>query len=428
METQGLVPDMSSSQLKRHLLRWEEIGPKWAGTKGEATAREYVRTELESYDGVDTRTEWFEFSEWAPIATSVRMTEPVQDTLDCVPISYLADDEVSGEVVYAGSGSRAEFETLVDRGVDFEGKVVLVTNDVPFMITPIAQEHGAAALLTITDARMAGLSDVARRCAGAFYGTTATSEEMIDDPASFPADIPGAMLPMSAGHRLLSLLSTGSVTVTVSNEAHYSVGETANVIGVIEGTTHPEETVVVGSHYDTEFTAPGVWDNGSGTAGTLELARAFAASDVEPERTMVFVVFSCEENGCWGSVNYVDRHREDLEDGCVGMINLDSLGSPLTAHNTLWASDGMDDFMIETAEMVDWDVDALTGVDATFSDYAPFRDIGVPNAWVGDFDHLHPYYHTSGDTIDYMSVGELSRALEYTGTALRRLATMERPP
>jgi len=417
--------NISSNRLKQHLLQWQELGPKWPGTRGERRAREYVKAEMDSYDGVDSRLESFEFCEWTPISTTVRITDPVQETLDCVPVSYYGSDEVEGEVVYVGSGSVEEFEAAEDRGVDFEGKVVLATNDVPFMLSPLVDEHDAAGLLTVTDARMAGLSDVARRCAGAFYETTASAEEMVNDPASFPMDVTGAMLPMSAGHRLLSLTSTDRVTVEVSNEAQYTVTETANVIGVVEGTTHPEEYVVVGSHYDTEFTAPGVWDNGSGAAGTMELARAFASSDREPKRTMIFVVFSCEENGCWGSVNYVNRNQEDLAEGCVGMINLDAIGSALTAHNTLWASESMADFMVDTAEMVDWDIDALAGVEATFSDYAPFRDIGVPNCWVGDFDHLHPYYHSSGDVIEYMSLEKLQRAIEYAGTATNRLATMD---
>jgi hypothetical protein len=382
---------------------------------------------MDSYEGVNARLESFDFCEWTPISTSVHVTSPVEEELDCVPVSYYGSNVIEGEVVYVGGGSVEEFEAVLERGVDLEGKVILATNDVPFMLSPLAQEHGAAGLLTITDARMAGLSDVARRCAGAFYKTTASADEMVNDPDSFPVDITGAMLPMSAGHRLLSLLSTGEVTVEISNEAHYTVNETENVIGVVEGTTRPDEYVVIGSHYDTEFTAPGVWDNGSGAAGTMELARAFAASDTRPKRTIVFVVFSCEENGCWGSVNYVDRHREDLENGCVGMINLDAIGSNLTAHNTLWASDSMADFIVDTAEMVDWDIDALADVEATFSDYAPFRDIGVPNCWIGDFDHLHPYYHSSGDVIDYMSVGKLERAIEYAGTATSRLASMDRP-
>lgn len=418
--------DISSGRLKQHLLEWQEIGPKWPGTRGEQRAREYVKNEMDSYDGVDSRLESFEFCEWTPISTTVRIKDPVKETLECVPVSYYASKEIEGEVVYVGSGSLEEFEAVRDRGIDLEGKIILTTNDVPFMLSPLVDEYGAAGLLTITDARMAGLSDVARRCAGAFYETTTSGEEMINEPESFPVEITGAMLPMSAGHRLLSLMSTDEVTVEISNEAQYSVSETANIIGVVEGTTNPNECIVVGSHYDTEFTAPGVWDNGSGAAGTMELARAFASSDREPNRTIIFVVFSCEENGCWGSVNYVNRHRENLSEGCVGMINLDAIGSELTAHNTLWASESMADFMVDTAEMMDWDIDALDDVDATFSDYAPFRDIGIPNCWIGDYDHLHPYYHHSNDIIEYMDLEKLQRAIEYAGTATHRLATMDR--
>ena len=92
---------------------------------------------------------------------------------------------------------------------------------------------------------------------------------------------------------------------------------------------------VIGAHYDhlgvRRNTPPGedsvfhgADDNGSGTAGLLECARAFGASSVQPERSVVFIAFSGEEKGLYGSHAYcakplsgptaVRRHAEHGHD------------------------------------------------------------------------------------------------------------------
>jgi len=310
------------------------------------------------------------------------------------------------------SGGVAEFEefkTLQEQGVDFKGKVVLSTNDAPFMSVPLVQEFGADGFLTITDSRLTGLGDVIRGVAGAFYKYTSDAEEMVHQPDEFVVDTIGAQLPMSEGHKLLSLMSEKKVHVRIKNDANYSLGRTSNIIGRVEGSTLPEEEIVIGAHYDTEFLSPGVWDNGTGSASVLELARTIGEVNSRPSRTFNFILFGCEENGCWGSVNYVQDHKNELSENCLGMINLDSVGSKVTTKNTAWASESISDFIVETSEMVEWNIDDLSGVDVTFSDYAPFRDINIPNAWLGDWAHLHPYYHHPKDRIEYIDINKLHK-------------------
>jgi Zn-dependent M28 family amino/carboxypeptidase len=87
-----------------------------------------------------------------------------------------------------------------------------------------------------------------------------------------------------------------------------------NVIGVLEGSDRllKNETIIIGAHYDHLGTggegslAPrsgeihhGADDNASGTAGVIELARLFTSQRPKPKRTIVFMCFSGEEEGCW---------------------------------------------------------------------------------------------------------------------------------
>ncbi|GEM_PF-2844516 len=111
------------------------------------------------------------------------------------------------------------------------------------------------------------------------------------------------------------------------------------VLGVKKGTTHPDEVIVVGGHYDTSVALgpsvlPGVpvgpgltiyatYDNGSGTAMVMELARLLR--NVTTERTLVFALFNGEEEGLLASGAYAD----DLKAGgahVVTYVGFDMVG------------------------------------------------------------------------------------------------------
>lgn len=417
------LPRLSSAQLYKHLLKWDEIGTKWAGTKGELQARDYVFEEMKSY-GLDTRIEEFDYLQYSNPQTKLTILEPINKELNCVPVSYYDNKEVEGELVYVGNGSREDFEQLAAAGTDFKGKIVLAVSDAPFMLTSIVQEYEAVGLLTISNTPEAGL---ARHCCGAFYRTTAYPT-LPENPYNFIVPISGAMIALNPeANMLLSLMSVAPVKVKISHQATYTPSKSWNVIGEIKGCEHPEEKVIIGGHYDTEYDVPGVWDNGTGLAGVLEIARAIKASGIQPKRTMVFIAFSCEECGMWGSVNYTRRYKEDLKKNCVAYFNLDCTSGIPTISNALWVSERMKDFMIETAEELQWRIHIVDGVEPTFSDYAAFRDLDIPNVWTWEASPSHPYYHTEKDTIEFaVRLPELVRSTEVTELAAFKLAMSEK--
>src|SRR6266850_6530279 len=82
---------------------------------------------------------------------------------------------------------------------------------------------------------------------------------------------------------------------------------TFNVLAWLPGTTHPERLVIIGGHYDSRTInvldvasdAPGANDSGSQSAVVLELAKVL--SQERHANTIVFVTFSGEEQGLFGS-------------------------------------------------------------------------------------------------------------------------------
>lgn len=114
--------------------------------------------------------------------------------------------------------------------------------------------------------------------------------------------------------------------------------QSRNVVGVLPGSTHPEEAVLYMAHWDHlgkhegELSAEsggdniynGAVDNATGVAGILEIADAFAHQAPPPQRSVVFVAVTLEESGLLGSKYYVAHPTFPL-DKIAGVINIDAM-------------------------------------------------------------------------------------------------------
>ncbi|CAG2183748.1 unnamed protein product, partial [Oppiella nova] len=71
-----------------------------------------------------------------------------------------------------------------------------------------------------------------------------------------------------------------------------------NIIGIWPGTrrgTPSDQIIIIGAHYDTVRSSPGVDDNGSGSAAVLEMAKLIAQNNCKLDKTIIFVLFDMEE-------------------------------------------------------------------------------------------------------------------------------------
>lgn len=103
--------------------------------------------------------------------------------------------------------------------------------------------------------------------------------------------------------------------ITVSTFAHKSVANQPSVIVRIEGTTHPDEVVVVGSHIDSianfSATAPGADDNASGTSSHFEVLRVIVENDLHFDRTIEIHGYAAEELGLVGSQDVAKKYADN---------------------------------------------------------------------------------------------------------------------
>jgi Zn-dependent M28 family amino/carboxypeptidase len=130
------------------------------------------------------------------------------------------------------------------------------------------------------------------------------------------------------GFKAVSLHEKLSTSVRI--KAVYNVSH--NVIAKITGSTRPDEYILYTAHWDHlgigqpdekgDSIYNGALDNASGTAALLEMARAFENDKQKPERTILFLSVTAEEQGLLGSAYYA-THPLYPVNKTVANLNMD---------------------------------------------------------------------------------------------------------
>lgn len=225
----------------------------------------------------------------------------------------------------------------------------------------------------------------------------------------------------------------------------------SNIEVTLEGTSRPDEILVVGAHYDTVGGCPGANDNATGVSAVLDLARRFAGR-AQP-RTVRFVTFVNEEPPFFqtpqmGSYVYA-RAAKARGDRIVGMLSLETMGyysdekgsqqypAPLAAlypdvgnfiglvanvasarllMRTRRAFTRASSFPIESAVAPA----ELPGVG--WSDQWSFWQFGYPALMVTDTaPYRYPWYHTAEDTPDKVQFAKVAALVDGLESAVLAL-------
>jgi Zn-dependent M28 family amino/carboxypeptidase len=200
-----------------------------------------------------------------------------------------------------------------------------------------------------------------------------------------------------------------------------------NIVGRVEGSKRPNETVIYSAHWDhLGVGAPdakgdkiynGAVDNATGTAALIELARAFA-SQPKPERSVVFLNVTAEEKGLLGSEYYASKPLYPLAT-TVADINMDALDPHGPSRNFTISGSAKLDLLDElTATAKQWNLvysgDPKPEAGHFFrSDHFSFAKRGVPavsfgsgNDWVdgglaagkaAEDEYVAKHYHQPSD-------------------------------
>lgn len=344
-----------------------------------------------------------------------------------------------------------------------------------------AQAHGAVALVVVAEPNRKHLTNAERsaRIGGSVTRAIPIPSQAIADDE---VDIPSVLIVDKVAEQLFSTSNvTGSelqsaidknltpqsrdlpdtaMTLHLRNSSERR-GTTSNVAALLEGSdpSLKAETVMITAHHDHDGSSPcaegrggidengkpapagpdclqiwhGADDNGSGTVGVVNLARAFAANGTRPKRSLLFVVFASEERGLLGAY-WMAAHPLRPLATTRAQINFDMIGrdeqaSPQTDGliqipadttnrlNLIGALYSPDYNRVVKEEnkrvglVLDDRFDRDSALNVFFrSDQFPFVLKNIPAFWW--FTGFHPDYHHITDTVEKIDYAKMRKILE----------------
>ena len=195
-----------------------------------------------------------------------------------------------------------------------------------------------------------------------------------------------------------------------------------NVIAEIPGTdkTLKSELVMIGAHLDSWHGATGATDNAAGSAVMMEVMRILKKIEANPRRTIRIALWSAEEQGLYGSRNYVKNHFAEPDSMTLkpeysklsAYYNLDNGGGKIRGIY-LQGNDALRPLFEAWFEPFrDMDATTVTTRNTGSTDHIPFDNVGLPAfQFIQDpLDYGNKTHHTNMDTYDRIQKADLMQA------------------
>ncbi|MDP3148736.1 MAG: M20/M25/M40 family metallo-hydrolase [Ignavibacteria bacterium] len=195
-----------------------------------------------------------------------------------------------------------------------------------------------------------------------------------------------------------SLSTKNKVKIKVETD-YAKEKRTMNVVGLLEGKDDRlnNEYIIIGAHLDHvggqggKIYFPGANDNASGSAAVMEIAHAFAEGKIENKRSIIFVLFTCEEQGLYGA-KYLANHLPVKQEQVVAMMNMDCVGYG----DSIQIGNGKSAPQLwRIAKQIDANNDKMM-IETTWNgggaDAGPFHNKGIPAIYfvtTNSYEHLH---------------------------------------
>ncbi len=410
------------------------------GSPGARCAAEYVASRLESMGlqpAGDNGTYFQVFpvrrgAELGPRNSLAISSESYASGKDWTPLGFSASVRVEAGLVDAGYGLSRPGTDDGAAHAEVSGKLMVVEwgdpdavhggglrGDPHFKAT-VAAGRGAAGLIVLLPEGM----------------SLPSAEEEIRNAL----DIPVLAVSASAAPAVRAAARAGR-TASVVTDVRPTMAEARNVVALLPAgdPTQAGRPIIVGAHFDhlglggegsldpdAREVHNGADDNASGTAGLIDIARRLSAGG-RLAHPVLFLGFTGEEKGLWGSAHYVSEPTLDIS-RAVAMLNLDMVGRMV--------HDAVTVFGTGTAEQ--WEslaTDANAGLSRPLtlsfspdgygpSDHASFTAAGIPVLHF--FTNTHADYHRPSDDWDRIDGDGIARIGELAAGIVRRLGGDER--
>jgi len=294
------------------------LGFRVAGTPEERAAADLVASELRAC-GLDVVVEPVPVDAWRLLDAYVELERGRR--FECASFGGVPEtgpEGVSGRLVFVGRGGRRELD-----GIDVAGAIALVDwcDDGlwPYQVGLELGLRGAAAM--IVSSLPGGPYYQAPGALGSFDGL-------------WHRQGPPAVTIRKEDATVLAARDGETVRVVLSAPLHRGA-HASNVVGTLPG-RRAAQPLLVGAHHDAWFS--GAFDDASGVAIMLALARACVDTGLRPRHPIVFISHTAEEYGivessydwCFGAWHQIVAEHREWSTRAPFYLNVEGSGRPET--------------------------------------------------------------------------------------------------
>ena len=274
----------------------------------------------------------------------------------------------------------------------------------------LAKKEGAVAIV----------SSNIRNSDGTIFVQQAGSYKL-EDPANF-LDIAIGLEDYNMMVRLLRNNTPVKMDVDVKTKFQTKDTKGYNVLAEIKGTDPKlkDEVVMLGGHLDSWHGSTGATDNAAGSSVMMEAVRILKALNVQPKRTIRIALWSGEEQGIFGSREYVkktfgDRTTMKLtpeHEKLSVYFNLDNGTGRIRGIHLQENEAARETFTKWFAPFADLDAKTITISNTGGTDHLGFDAIGLPGfQFIQDpIEYNTRTHHSNMDSYDHLIEDDLKQA------------------
>lgn len=375
-----LVKDATGKGANNHLKVFQAIadynkGTRVAGSKGHVQSAQYVEAVMRAAGYKVTKNE-FDFVFVETVAETLKVNGPSGRDVPIKLMTYTASGPANGvtaqiAVAPVDADGTNGCEPADFAAGAFTGKIALV------------KRGGCAFAVKQQNAAAAGAvgAVIYNNAEGALNGTIGSADA---------GKVPTGGVTLAEGERLAADAAAGPVEVTLDIREFRENRKTYNVVAETRG-GDVNNTVFLGAHLDSVADGPGINDNGSGSAGILQVAQRLASSQTKIKNKVKFAWWSAEEFGLLGSEAYVGGLTDAQKKQIKLYLNFDMIASPNAAY---FVYDGDDSDKVGSGPGPEGSAQLEKGINDFLdskkipregtdfsgrSDYGPFIEVGIPS-------------------------------------------------
>ncbi len=389
-----------STAFERLAYMCDTFGPRLSGSKNLENALRWIEKTMKS-DGLDNvRSEPVMVPHWVRGSESLVLLEPRRSGLLMLGLGGSIGTPPNG--ITAEAIVVRDFEELERRRDQARGKIVVYNPPWKgYGRTVQYRTRGA-----IEAAKAGAVASLIRSVTPVSLQTPHTGMMRYHD--SIPK-IPHAAITLEDAAMLERMHRRGQkIVLTLRMEAHTLPDAVShNVLAELRGTEKPDEIIVMGGHIDSWDVGDGAMDDGGGCIAAWQAVKLLKELGLRPRRTIRVVMWTNEENGMRGGLEYFDAHKEEVSKHLLAIESDAGVFKPrgfgLSGNDTIRA-------VVKAVARLLNSIDAGEITDHGGGvDISPLMRAGVPGMGLRVHGEKYFWYHHSpADTVDKLDPHEMN--------------------